>query len=115
MDLVKEYQKNTNFKTMEDILKSLSAVFMFGTIKSQYKREKTIKDKEDINVLTIQFLESILSKDLATTKQDKLTVISLLDELNYRNEVLHLMEEENQSSIETAGKTIGRKFISSDF
>lgn len=114
MSLVKEYQENTNFKTMEDMFKSLSSVFMFGSIKSQYKSEKTIKNKEEINDLTIQFLENILSNNLASTKQDKITVISLLNELNYRNEVLHLMEIEKQDNLEKASETIGKKFASSD-
>lgn len=114
MDLVKEYQDNTNFKSVEDMLKSLSSVFMFGSIRSQYKRKKTIKNKEGINELAIQFLENILSNNLATTKEEKLTVINLLDELNYRNEVLHLMEEQQQEEITKAAKTIGKKFMTSE-
>lgn len=113
MDLVKEYKENTNFKTMDDVLKSLANVFMFGSIKSEYKKEKTIKNKEDLNDLTIQFLENILSNGLAGTKQEKLAVMTLLDELIYRNEVLRMMEKEKQSSVKKASKTIGKKFISS--
>lgn len=113
MDLVKDYKANTNFKNVEDVFKSLASVFMFGSIKSNYKREKTIKNKEEINDLTIQFLENILDNELANTKQEELTVISLLDELNYRNELLHLMEKENQSSVKKAAKRIGKKFMSS--
>ena len=113
MDLVKEYKENTNFKSVEDIFKSLASVFMFGSIKSDYKRGKTIKNKEEINDLTIRYLENILTNDLTSTKQEKLTVISLLDELNYRNEVLQLMEKQNQSSVKKASKTIGKKFMSS--
>lgn len=114
MNLVKEYKEHTNFKTMEDMFKSLSSVFMFGSIKSQYKSEKTIKIKEDINDLTIQFLENILSSSLASTKQEKITIMSLLDELNYRNEVLHLMEKEKQAEVKKAAETMGKKFTSSD-
>lgn len=113
MDLVKDYKENTNYKSVEDIFKSLSNVFMFGSIKSAYKSEKTIKNKEEINELTIQFLENILNKDLAKTKQEKLTIISLLDEMNYRNEVLQLMENEQEKSINKAAKSIGKKFTSS--
>jgi hypothetical protein len=40
--------------------------------------------------------------------------MSLLDELNYRNEILHLMEEEKQAELQKAVETIGEKFASSD-
>lgn len=113
MDLVKDYKENTNYKSVEDVFKSLSNVFMFGSIKSAYKSEKTIKSKEGLNELTIQFLESILKKDLAKTKQEKLAVISLLDEMNYRNEVLQLMEKGQGENIDKAAKNIGKKFMSS--
>ena len=113
MNLVKEYKANTNFKTNEDVVKVLTNVINLGEIKSTYKKGKTIRIKEEINNFAIQFLENILSNNLASTKREKLILISLLDELNYRNEVLQLMGKENQASVKKAATSIGKKFISS--
>lgn len=115
MDLVKEYKEKSIFKNEKDICESLIHIFKFGTIKSEYKNSRIIHHKEEINDLTIIFLEKLLSNDLATTKKDKLTVINLLDELNYRNEILHLIETKNISSIDDkkASDRIGKKFMSS--
>lgn len=117
MDLVKEYKEKSAFKNDEEIFESLIHIFTFGTIKSEYKSAQTIHNKEFVNSLIIKFLEQILSDDLATTKKDKLAVINLLDELNFRNEILHLMASKNlfkDENIKKASYRIGRKFMSSE-
>lgn len=116
MDLVKEYKEKSNFKNEREIFESLTHIFMFGTIKSEYKNTQTINNKEEVNMLIIKLLENILSDDLASTKKDKLTVINLLDELNFRNEILHLIADKNFSQdtdIKSASERLGKKFMSS--
>ncbi|MCC9019139.1 hypothetical protein [Flavobacterium lipolyticum] len=116
MDLVKEYNEKSHFKNANDIFEVLADVLMSGTIKSEYKNPHTIENKEGINSLVIKFLEDVLSNDLANTKKRKLSVINLLDEFNYRNEILHLMAVKNSSKgneLEKTSERMGRKFMSS--
>jgi hypothetical protein len=113
VDLAKKYKEKTNFKNEEDISKSLANIFMFGTIKSDYKSSSVIKKKEELNELIINLLEEILSNDSLNTKKEKLEIINLLDELNFRNEILQMMEKKNVSDIKKASKRIGKKFMSS--
>ena len=116
MDLIKEYKEKSTFKNEKDILESLSHIFMLGEVKSEYKRNQTISNKEAINSLIIRLLEEILSDDLITNKKDKLTVINLLDELNYRNEILELIASQKgykEKEIKEISERLGNKFISS--
>ncbi|SFD09876.1 hypothetical protein [Flavobacterium phragmitis] len=116
MDLVKEYNEKSHFKDFKDIFESLTQVFMLGTIKSDYKSAQIIHKKEEINSHAIKFIEEILSNDLITAKKDKLALINLLDDLNYRNEILHLMASKNTQELESLKKSserMGRKFMSS--
>ena len=116
MDLVKEYKEKSTFKN-EDIFESLTRIFTFGAIKSEYKSAQKIHNKEAVNSLIINLLEHILSDNLATTKKDKLTVINLLDELNFRNEILHLIANKNLSQdldIKKTSDRLGKKFMSSE-
>ena len=114
MDLVKEYKEKSIFKNEKDIFESLTHIFSFGTIKSEYKSSQVIQNKEEVNELIIKLLENILSNDLATTKKDKLTVIKLLDELTFRNEILHLIADKNLShDLKKTSDRIGEKFMSS--
>ncbi|MFB9077699.1 hypothetical protein ACFFLS_00685 [Flavobacterium procerum] len=121
MDLVKEYKEKSNFKDVKEVSAVLATVFtdlfVLGTIKSDYKSKQTISKKEDVNSRTIKLLEYILSNDFVTSKETKLKVIKLLDDLNYRNEILHLMDESNNAAEEDLKKTaeqMGRKFMSSE-
>jgi hypothetical protein len=69
-----------------------------------------------LTTVKIKFLEGVLSNDLADTKKRKLSVINLLDEFNYRNEILHLMAVKNSSKgteFEKTSERMGRKFMSS--
>lgn len=115
MDLVKEYREKSIFKNKNEIFESLTHIFTFGVINSEYKKNKTIHNKEEVNVLIIKFLEDILSNDLATTQKDKLVVINLIDELSFRNEILNLIEKKNfhSSDMEKTSNRIGKKFMSS--
>jgi hypothetical protein len=116
MDLVKEYKEKSTFKNEQDIFESLTHVFMFGSIKSEYKSTQIIHNKEEMNSLIIKLLEQILSNDLANTRKDKLTIINLLDELNFRNEILHLIASKNLSQnvdIKESSDRLGKKFMSS--
>lgn len=118
MDLVKEYNEKSHFKNVKDIFEILAEVFMSGAIKSEYKSSRTIENKEEINSLLIKLLEDILANDLATTKKNRLSVIDLLDDLNYRNEILHLMASKNSlkvdESLKKTSERMGRKFMSSE-
>ena len=113
MDLVKEYKNNSVFKNEKAILESLTNVFMLGTIKSEYKKNQTIDNKEEINELIIHLLENLLSNDFVTNQKDKLTIINLLDEFNYRNEILELIKKKNNSELIETSNRLGSKFISS--
>lgn len=114
MDLVKEYKENSIFKNKQDIFETLTRIFTIGTIKSEYKKPHIIHNKQEINDLTIKFLENLLLNDLATTKREKLSVINLLDELNLRNEILHLIENKiNSEDTAKSSERLGKKFMSS--
>lgn len=114
MDLVKEYNDNTYFKSEKDLIESLTAVFNFGKINTAKKDKNTIENKEELNNLTIQFLENILKENLIQTTKEKLVVIQLLSELNYRNEILEYIKS-NKLSIQSkeAAERLGKKFMSS--
>ncbi|WP_158960692.1 hypothetical protein [Myroides fluvii] len=114
MDLLKEYKQNTTFKNEEDLLESIKDIFMFGSIKSEYKTNAIIDNKEEINQYFINFLELILSSNLVTKKTDRLTIINLIDEFNYRNEILDLIKQKNEPSLKEASKRLGKKFMSSE-
>lgn len=114
MDLVKEYKENSIFKNEQDLFETLTHIFTIGSIKSEYKRPQIIHNKLEINYLIIEFLENLLLKDLGTTKKEKLSVINLLDELNLRNEILHLIENKiNSEDIAKSSERLGQKFMSS--
>ena len=105
MDLIKEYKEKSTFKNEKDILESLSHIFMLGEVKSEYKRNQTISNKG-----------AILSDDLISNKKDKLTIINLLDELNYRNEILELIASKKgykEKEIKEISERLGNKFMSS--
>ncbi|AWK03307.1 hypothetical protein HYN56_03355 [Flavobacterium crocinum] len=121
MDLVKEYKEKSNFKNEREVLAVITSVFaeLFerGTIRSEYKSEHTINKKEDVNSFNVKLLEYILSNDFVTSKETKLNVVKLLDDLNYRIELLHLMNESNKSALKDLKETserMGRKFMSSE-
>lgn len=113
MDLVEEYNRNTKFKDENEIFESLKHVFMFGSIKSEYTTDSIITKKEEINQSLISVLEFILSKNLVTSKSDKLTLINLIDDLNYRNEILDLIRTKNHKNLNKTSQRLGNKFMSS--
>jgi|SRR5690606_20545998 len=112
MDLVKEYKRNTLFKNENEIFESLKDVFTFGIIKSEYKTDAIIQNKEEINDTLVQFLESLLSKNLVNNKNDKITLINLIDEFNFRNEILDLIRKKNHKNLKKTSERLGKKFMS---
>ncbi len=114
MDLIKKYQHNTDFKSDLDFLKSLAIIFNYGNIKKDKNGVTTKENKIAFNNLTIQFLENILKENLIQTTKEKLVVIQLLSELNYRNEILESIKS-NKLSIQSkeAAERLGKKFMSS--
>ena len=114
MDLIKEYTQKSTFKNDADFYESLTQIFKLGTIKSDFKTLDILHSKEAFNSLTIKFLESILSAELATTIQEKVAIINLLDELNFRNEIIHLIANKDfEGKLEETSKRLGKKFMSS--
>ena len=87
---------------------------MLGAIKSEYKTTSTIESKEEINQILIQFLEYILSNNLVTNRSDKITLINLIDEFNFRNEILDLIKQKNHGNLKKASTRLGKKFMSSE-
>ena len=85
---------------------------MLGHFKSEYKNENIIENKEIINSIFIDFLESVLSKDLLTNKKEKVSVINFISEFNFRNEILEMMKDKNKNSLQ-ASKRLWSKFMSS--
>ena len=88
MDLIKEYTQKSKFRDEKKFFEIFSLALSLGVDESEYKEIDAIHKKEAIILLAINFIESILSADLAATKQEKLSIINLLDELNFRSEVL---------------------------
>ncbi|MFS4473956.1 hypothetical protein [Chryseobacterium sp. T20] len=113
MDLIKEYYKNTNFKNDSDFFENLEDIFMFGNIKSEYKNNDFISHKELINLQLIDFLKSLLSKDLLTNKREKVAAINLISEMDLRNEFLELIKEKNNNNTAEISERLGAKFMSS--
>lgn len=113
MDILKEYNRNSKFKSKEDYYKIVAQIFQLGAVKSEYKDQDTLSNKENINKLLVGFLENLLSNDMVQNKKDKLAVINLLDELNFRNEILGMIEAKNSKNTKAASKRIGKKFMSS--
>jgi hypothetical protein len=69
-----------------------------------------------VNSLFFFFFEQILSNNLATTSEDKLTILNLLDEFNFRNEILHQLATKKISQnldIKETSDRLGKKFMSS--
>ncbi len=114
MDLVKEYKRNTVFKNDNEIFESLRNVFMFGEIKSEYKSDSVIEHKEEINQTLIKFFEDILARNLVSNKNDKITLINLIDEFNFRNEILDLIKKKNEKHLNKTSSRLGKKFMSSE-
>lgn len=112
MDLIKEYNKNRTFKNDSDFLEGLKDVFMFGNIKSEYKNNDVIDSKELINSIFIDFLKSLLSKELLTSRKEKLAAINLISEMDFRNEILELIKEKNNNMAQISER-LGAKFMSS--
>ena len=112
MDLIKEYNRNKTFKNDEEFFESLRDIFMFGNIKSEYKSNHFIENKELINSIFVNFLESLLSQDIISNKKEKIAVINFISEFNFRNEILELLKQKNTDNI-LASKRLGAKFMSS--
>ena len=114
MDLVKEYKRNSIFKNEDEIFESLKNVFTFGAIKSEYKTDSIIENKEEINQILIKSLEYLLAQNLVSNKNDKITLINLIDEFNFRNEILELIREKNHKNLKITSQRLGKKFMSSE-
>ncbi|MCT3805539.1 hypothetical protein CMU96_06920 [Elizabethkingia anophelis] len=112
MDLIKEYNKNRTFKNDSDFFESLKDIFMFGNIKSEYKSNNLIDNKELINSILIDFLKNLLSKELLTNRKEKTAAINLISEMDFRNEILELIKEKNNNTVQISER-LGAKFMSS--
>lgn len=111
MNLVETYKAQSLQK--QDYLENLFQLIKIGEVQSEYTNSTTINKKEEVNDLFISFLEKILANDLAVHRKHKLGVIDLIDDLKFRNEILHLMDEKNNKNAKMASEHLGKKFMSS--
>jgi len=113
MDLIKNYSKMTKINT-DSAFSVFSTLFEFSEVKSEYKSIKTIKKKEDINNYLLGFLEKVLQQDFIKDKAKKLELIKLVDQLNFRNEVLESFKSNiPKKALMTISKRLNSKTMSS--